>query len=141
MERRNGKENEYTQPVLDGLNTPESAETELDNCLVLTRPVYKDTGKKQEWTCSIHAQPSLFQPDVNAVFLALATNEQAKLAQRKSLKPGDRVVVKGIVRTDTLTYPTGNTRTINHIALTEAPIFTVKEKRVSTTMFEQNWHS
>ena len=133
----NGKENEYTQPALDGFDTPETAPTELENCLVLTRPVFKDTGKKQEWTCSIHAQPSLFQPDINAVFLALATNKQAKLAKRKGIKPGDRVLVKGIVRTETLTYPTEDTKILYTITLTDVPVVTAKETRVSTTVFEQ----
>jgi hypothetical protein len=133
----NGHENGYIQPILEGLSTPEAFETELDNCLVLTRPTYTDTGKKQEWTCSLHALPSLFHPDENTVYFAHATGAQAKRARRSSLKPGDRVWVKGIVETDTITYPTGDVHTFHAITLTEAPIITAKETRVSTTVFEQ----
>jgi hypothetical protein len=56
---------------------------------------------------------------------------------KKSLKPGDRVVLTGILRVDTVTFPTGETHPINRLALTQAPQMLVKEKRVSTTVYEQ----
>ena len=87
-------------------------ETELDNCLMLSRPVYKDTGKKQEWTCVIHAQPSIFQPDTDMELTASAGNELATQSQRKSLKPGARVVLTGILRSDTVLFPTGESKTM-----------------------------
>lgn len=96
MGGRNGKENGYTQPCLSGLEAEKPEETELANCLVLNRPEYKDTGKKQEWTCSLHAQPSIFQPETDMELIASATNELATLSQRKSLKPGDRVALTGL---------------------------------------------
>lgn len=96
MGGRNGKENGYTQPRLSGLEAEKPEETELANCLVLNRPEYKDTGKKQEWTCSLHAQPSIFQPETDMELIASATNELATLSQRKSLKPGDRVALTGL---------------------------------------------
>ncbi len=102
--------------------------------------MYKDNGNKQEWVCSIHAQPSLFQPGMDTVFLASATNELAVKARRKSLKPGDRVVLTGIATSQTIAFPGGETQTINHIALTQAPQVMTKEKRISTTVFEQNQH-
>ena len=58
MGGRNGKENEYTQATLAGLEAPVVEETELANCLVLLRPEYTDIGNKQAWTCAVHAQPS-----------------------------------------------------------------------------------
>jgi hypothetical protein len=65
---RNSKEDSaYTQLTIVGLEAPKPEETQLDNCLVLCRPEYKDTGKKQEWVCAIHAQPSIFQPDTDTV--------------------------------------------------------------------------
>lgn len=132
-----GKENGLIQPSLDGMEALTPEETELENCLVLARPVYKDTGKKQEWTCLLHAQPSIFQPNVDMEVVAAATNRLATLSQRKSLKPGDRVVLTGILRDETLTFPTGEMQTIHRLALTKTPQVVRKEKRVSTTVFEQ----
>ena len=132
-----GKENGFTQPSLDGMEGLKPQETDLDNCLVLDRPVYKDTGKKQEWTCVLHAQPSIFQPDTDMEIVASASNQLSTLSQRKNLKPGDRVVLTGILREDMLTFPTGETQTIHRLALTHAPQVVKKEKRVSTTVYEQ----
>lgn len=137
MGGRNGKENGFTQPTLTGLEAEKPQETELDNCLVLSRPEYKDTGKKQEWTCSLHAQPSIFQPDIDIELIVSASNELATLSKRKSLKPGDRVVLTGIMRVDTLTFPTGETQIIHRLMLTHVPQMVAREKRVSTTVFEQ----
>jgi hypothetical protein len=138
---RNGKEDSaYTQPTIAGLEAPKPEEIELDNCLVLSRPAYKDTGKKQEWAYTIHAQPSIFQPDTDAVFLASAGNELAIIARRKSLKPGDRVMLTSIVNSQTIVFPNGETQAINRIALTKAPHMMTVEKRISTTIFEQNQH-
>ena len=137
MGGRNGKENGLTQPSLTGLEAEKPEETELANCLVLSRPEYKDTGKKQEWSCALHAQPSIFQPETDMEVTASAGNEIAAQSQRKSLKPGDRVVLIGILREDTLTFSTGETQTINRLALTQAPQMLLKEKRVSTTVYEQ----
>ena len=137
MGGQNGKENGFIQPLLAGLEAERSEERELANCLVLALPVYKDTGKRREWSCSLHAQPSIFQLDTDMELIASASSELASLSQRKSLKPGDRVVLTGILRVDTLTFPTGETQTIHRLALTQAPQMLVKEKRVSTTVYEQ----
>ncbi len=137
MGERNGKENGLIQPLLAGLEAEKPKETELANCLVLSAPEYKDTGKRQEWTCLLHAQPSIFQPETDMKLIASAQNELAILSKRKSLKPGDRVVLTGILRVDTLLFPSGETHTINRLALTQAPLMLVKEKRVSTTIYEQ----
>ncbi len=120
MGGRNGRENGLTQPLLAGLEAEKPEETELANCLVLSRPEYKDSGKKQEWTCSLHAEPSIFQPETDMELIASASSELATLSQKKSLKPG-----------------TGETQTVNRLALTQAPQMVVKEKRVSTTVYEQ----
>ncbi len=137
MGGRNGKENGFTQPLLAGLEAEKPEAIELANCLVLARPEYKDTGKRQEWSCTLHAQPSIFQPDVDMELIASASNELATRSQRKNLKPGDRVVLTGILRVDTITFPTGERQTIHRLALTQAPQMLVKEKRVSTTVYEQ----
>ena len=103
----------------------------------LALPVYKDTGKRREWSCALHAQPSIFQPNTDMERIASASHEVAAQSQRKSLKPGDRVVLTGIMRADTLTFPTGERKTVYHLALTQAPQMVVKEKRLSTTVYEQ----
>jgi ABC-type uncharacterized transport system ATPase subunit len=46
-------------------------------------------------------------------------------------------MLTGILRVDTVTFPTGEMQTINRLALTQAPQMIVKEKRVSTTVYEQ----
>src|SRR5690242_1690959 len=93
-----GKEDEFNQPLLAGMEGLQPEETELDNCLVLSRPEYKDTGKKQEWACVLYAEPSIFQPETDIEVTASASNEVAKQSQKKSIKPGDRVVLTGILR-------------------------------------------
>ena len=125
------------QPYLLGLEAEPPKETALDNCLVLALPVYTDTGKVREWSCALHAQPSIFQPDTDMELIASASNEVARQSQRKSLKPGDRVVLTGIMREDTLTLTTGERKLVYHLALTQAPQMVAKEKRVSTTAYEQ----
>ncbi len=136
--RNETEQNGYTQPTLDGLEAPSSEETELANCLELSQPVYKDTGNEQEWVCRVHAQQSIFQLDTDTVFLSLASNGLAISARRKSLKPGDRVVLTGITTSRTISFANGERQTINCIALTHAPQITAREKRISTTVFEQN---
>ena len=98
---------------------------------------YQYTGKKQEWTCVLYAEPSIFQPETDMEVTALASHELAKQSQRKSLKPGDRVMLIGIMRTNRLSFPTRESKTMYRIALTQVPQMVAKEKRVSTTVFEQ----
>ena len=121
MAARNEQDHEYSQPLLDGLVSMEQDETLLYNCLVLEQPRYSDNGNKQEWLATIHAQPCIFQPEIDTVYFASASNRVARLARRKSLKPGDRVSLTGVVRVDTLAFPTGETQTIHRIALTAPP--------------------
>jgi len=130
-------EDDRFQPYFFGLEAEQSEETELANCLVLAMPVYKDTGKRREWSCALHAQPSIFQPDTDIELIASASNEVASQSQRKSLKPGDRVALTGIMGTDMVTFPTGERKTVYRLALTQAPQMVAKEKRVSTTVYEQ----
>ncbi len=71
------------------------------------------------------------------MYLASASNKVARLTRRKSLKPGDRVSLTGVVCVGTVIFPTGETKTIHRIALTSPPEMVAKEKRVSTTVFAQ----
>jgi hypothetical protein len=48
------------------------------------------------------------------------------------------VVFTGIVTSQTIEFPNGDTQTVNCIALTQAPHLLTKEKRIRTTIFEQN---
>lgn len=136
MAARNEQDQRYSQPALEGLVAPEQEETLLYNCLVLEQPRFSDTGDKQEWLATVHAQPCIFQ-EIDAMYFATASNRIARLARRKSLKPGDRVSLTGVVRVDTLTFPTGETKTMHRIALTSPPEMVAKEKRVSTTVYAQ----
>jgi hypothetical protein len=131
------QENEaYHQPTLEGLQAPETEETVLENCLVLETPHYSATDKRKEWKCLIYAQPSIFQPDIDAHFVATATNDVALEAKKKSLKAGDRAVMKGVVSSQTIAKANGTTETIHKIALSAITIIS-REKRVSTTAYEQ----
>ncbi len=75
-----------TQPYLLGPEAEQPKVTELDNCLVLALPVYNGTGKSREWSCLLHKQPSIFQPDTDMELIASASNEVAAQSQRKSLR-------------------------------------------------------
>jgi hypothetical protein len=127
----------YSQPTLEGLGEVEQDETLLYNCLVLEQPRFSDTGVKQEWLTTVHAEPCLFQPEVDTVYFVSAGSKVARSARRKSLKPGDRVSLTGMVRVETIAFPTGETKTMHRIALTSPPEMVAKEKRVSTTVFAQ----
>jgi hypothetical protein len=137
MPARSEQDDTYSQPTLEGLGEVEQEETLLYNCLVLEQPRFSDSGNKQEWLATVHAEPCLFQPEVDSVYFVSASNRVAKLTRRKSLKPGDRVSLTGMVREETLEFPTGETKTIHRIALTSPPEMVAKEKRVSTTVFAQ----
>jgi len=136
MSVHNEQDQGYSQPTLDGLVSLEQEETLLYNCLVLEQPRYSDTGEKQEWLATVHAQPCIFQ-EVDAEYFVSASNRVARLARRKNLKPGDRVSLTGVVRVDMIAFPTGETQKIHRIALTSPPEMVAKEKRVSTTVFAQ----
>src|SRR2546421_1606918 len=131
------QDHEYSQSIFEGLGSVEQEETLLYNCLVLEQPRFSDSGVKQEWLATVHAQPCLFQPEIDTVYFVSASNTVARLARRKSLKPGDRVSLTGVVRVEALDFPTGETKTIHRIALTAVPEMVAKEKRVSTTVFAQ----
>ena len=99
--------------------------------------IYQDTDKKLEWTCVVYAEPSIFHPETDMEVIASASNEVAKQSQKKGLKPGDRVVLTGIMRSDRLSFPMGESKTMYQLTLTQAPQMVVKEKQLSTTMYEQ----
>jgi hypothetical protein len=48
------------------------------------------------------------------------------------------VVLTGFVNSQTIAFPNGEIQTINRITLTHAPQMIAKDKRISTTIFEQN---
>lgn len=137
MSARNEEDNKYSQPTLDGLGSVEQDETLYENCLVLEQPVYTEThdGKQKDWLCAIHAQPSFFQPDMDQKLLATARNKLAVAARKKSLKPGDRAVLSGIITTETVTLQSGEEQIVNRLTLTAVPQVFQREERVSTTVF------
>jgi hypothetical protein len=137
MGGRNGKENGFAQPSLAGLEAEKPEETELDNCLVLEQPVYKQTARRKEWRCALRVLPSIFQPERDWHLLASATNELAVEARKKSLKPGDRTILRGVVTAEPVQLQSGETQIIYHMMLTTEPKVSSREKRVSTTVYEQ----
>jgi hypothetical protein len=141
---RNGKEEQpYIQSSLvwgeAEVEAPIPEETELENCLVLSRPVYKTTKREkgeneQHWVVRVHAQPTMFQPEMDAVFLATATNEQAMVAHKHGLKPGDRTRIRGVLSPQAV--PLNNGQAIQQISVTDLHVLS-RTQRVSTTVFEQ----
>jgi hypothetical protein len=65
---------------------------------------------------------------------SLNQSRDCKTKQEKSLKRGDRVILTGVMRVDTLTFPTLESKTIHRIALKQPLQMVAKEKRVSTTV-------
>ena len=63
-------------------------------------------------------------------------HQDARIALLPWIVSGD-LNVGWTLRVDTLTFSTGETKMINRLALTQAPQMVVKEKRVSTTVYEQ----
>jgi hypothetical protein len=142
---RNGKEeiHSYIQPSLVGSELGAEAapveETELENCLVLSRPVYNATKRKkgeteQHWVVRVHAQPTMFQPEIDTVFLATATNELAIAAHKHGLKPGDRACIRGVLSSQAVLLNNGTA--IQQISVTDLRVLS-RTQRVSTTVFEQ----
>jgi hypothetical protein len=137
MAARKEQDQKFTQPLLDGLSAPEQEVTLFENCLVLEQPLYTEThdGKQKEWVCSIHAQATFFQPDMDQKLLATARNRLAVAARKKSLKPGDRAILSGIITTENITLQSGEEQSINRLTLTAVPQVFKREERVSTTVF------
>src|SRR5947209_9743472 len=75
---RNGKEDaHYSQPTLAVLEAPQAEETELDNCLVLSRPEYKDTGKKRSGRMLSTRNPVCFTRRPMRFLIASASHDLA----------------------------------------------------------------
>jgi len=128
----------FTQPYFWGPEAEPPKETELDNCLVLERPVYEQTGNHKEWRCALRALPSVFEPERDWNLLVFATNDIAVEALKKRLKPGDRTILRGVVTAEQpVLLQSGETQLIYRLLLTKVPTVTSREKRVSTTVYEQ----
>ena len=138
----NGKEETlpYIQPSLVGAEIGAEAapmeETELENCLVLSRPVYQPATKKrpEHWIVRVHAQPTMFQSEMDAVFLATADSSQAVALNKQSLRPGDRACIRGVLNSQTVLLNNGTA--IQQISVTDLRVLS-RTQRVSTTVFEQ----
>lgn len=139
---QNGKEetSPYIQPSLVGAEmgaeAEPSEETELEKCLVLSRPVYKPATKKRQehWVVRVHAQPTMFQPETDAVFLATAESSQSVALNKQSLRPGDRTRIRGVLGPQAVLLNNG--QAIQQISVTDLHVLN-RTQWVSTTVFEQ----
>jgi hypothetical protein len=125
----------YSQPTLEGLETEAKTEVLLENCVVAARPIYKKVGSGHEWQCSLYALPDIFHQDRDELVEAHATN-YAEMANKKRLRPGDRVVLKGLLSQQELALENGETRTVNYIRVSDIAVIE-KAERKSITVFEQ----
>ena len=142
MGGRNGKEEPrpYIQATLvggeSGADAEPAQETELENCLVLSRPLYKPATKKQaeQWAVRVHAQPTMFQPETDTLFLATAESAQAVAFNKEKLRPGDRAHIRGVPGPTVVSLRNGSE--IRSISVTALHVLS-RTQRVSTTVFEQ----
>ena len=126
----------YSQFPLEGLASESGELLEFGNCLVTSAVTFRKRGKGNEWRCTIHVEPDLMHPDQEGDFEAYALAAYADTAQRLRLRPGDRAVMQGTVRHQTIALGNGNTTTINRFAVAEIAII-ARSPRKSITVYQQ----
>ncbi len=119
------------------LEAPPGEEVTLDNCLVTAQPLYKKAEDSALWQCSLSALPDIWNPDRNEVVEAVTSNENAKIAQKLRLRPGDRVSLRGIKTGSTLELGNGEQKQLSRVSVTGIEVI-YREKRVSKTAFEMD---
>lgn len=107
----------------------------LANCIVAARPLYKKAGHGHEWQCSLYAPPDIFHQDRDELVEAHATN-YAETANRKRLRPGDRLTLKETLSRQELSLGNGEKKTVNHLTVSGIVVIE-KAVRKSITVYEQ----
>ncbi len=82
----------------------------------------------------VHAQPTMFQPEMDALYFASADSAQAVTLNKQQLLPGDRARIRGVRSPQAV--PLSNGQTIHMISVTDLHVLS-RTRLVSTTVFEQ----
>ena len=125
----------YQQLTFAEAEPEPTAEVTLENCIVAQRPTYTKIGQVHEWRCSLFAPPDLFHQERDDLVEAHATN-YAEAANRKRLRPGDRVVLKGLLSQQELPFENGETKVVNYLRVSDILVIERAERK-SITVFEQ----
>jgi len=133
MGGQNGKENEITPSLFDGLEAEKPEEETLEYAVVQSLPVWKKEGKTTEWQCRVYCPPDIFNQDRNASYVLHARTYAAE-AKKQRLRPGDVATVRGIAYTQEVETLKGKT-TVNHVTVSEITVVS-RAKRVSLTVYE-----
>jgi hypothetical protein len=126
----------FVQPTLEGVDTEQTPEIELGNCLITATGRFKKRVRGNEWYCKIHATPDLLHPEQEGDFEAHAYNSYADMARSYHLRPGDRALMRGTVHSQTIALGNGETTIINHFSVTAIEVLG-RSKRTSVTVYEQ----
>jgi hypothetical protein len=126
---------EYQQQTLTGLEEETYEETILEHCIVESLPMYRKNGRGYEWDCAVYCPPDIFHQERNEYYQAHAKTF-AKEAHKKHLRPGDAVLLKGQVFQQTIETMKGETKTINHISVSDMEVIS-RAKRESITVYEK----
>jgi len=130
------EQNGFVQPTLEGIDTEQTPEIEPGNCLVTASIRFKKLVRGNEWHCKIHAAPDLLHPEQEGDFEAHAYNSYADMAQSYHLRPGDRALMRGTLRLQTIALGNGETTIINHFSVTAIEVL-ARSKRTSITVYEK----
>ena len=130
------EQNGFVQPTLEGLETEQSPEIELGNCLVTANVRFRKLVKGNEWHGKIHAEPDLLHPEREGDFEVHAYNSYADMAQSYHLRPGDRALMRGTLHVQTIALANGEQTNVNHFSVTSIEVL-ARSKRTSITVYEQ----
>lgn len=126
----------FVQPTLDGLETQPLPEIELGNCLVTTAGKFRKRARGNEWQCQITVSPDLLHPEQEGEFEVHAYNHAAEMAHSYHLRPGDRTVMRGTLRSHTIMLENGEQASVNQFCVTAIEVLS-RSKRTSMTVYEQ----
>jgi len=125
----------YQQQTLDNVEAEEPPPVTIDNCVVISRPSMTKHKNTPLWTCNLAAEPDIFHPDRHEL-IEVRASQYAKHAQKKQIKPGDRVIVTGIAQTQEFALANGERRTIHHLMLSDMKVIE-RARRISITVYER----
>jgi hypothetical protein len=126
----------FVQPTLEGMETEQPPEIELGNCTVTSVVRFRKRVKGNEWHCSIHASPDLMHPEQEGDFEIHAYQNNADMANKERLRPGDRVLMRGTPQQQSVALENGKTTIINHFYVTAIEVLS-RSKRTSMTVYEK----
>jgi len=90
---------------------------------IIMAPVkFRKPVRGNEWHCTIRAEPDLLHPEPEGDFEAQAYQGNADLANKKHLRPGDRLLMQGTLQHQTIELENGEITSINHFFVTSLEV-------------------